>query len=307
MAEENKLEPTSIKQDLHRCCYLSAYECILITGEDRLEWLNGMLTCDVRAVASAQEPKALYGCALNVKGKIISDAIVFSQRDSLAVYVAPISLNELIEFWSRYIIMEDVELIPEPQRKLVMLQGHDVNPLQGYAWPHAFFNDLGYENGLAYEVPMADVQQCLDVCVLSGAHLLDSTQVLMLRTQYARPTFGVDFTSSNYVQEAGIEARSVSFSKGCYLGQEVVCMLQMRGKVNKRLVQLELENTGLKEEISHGTHVYNSDHVSIGQITSIASTPTHLVALAMVKASASNIGTTLHVLEAKASIVSLAH
>lgn len=64
-----------------------------------------------------------------------------------------------------------------------------------------------------------------------------------LRIEQSIPKMGVDFTEANFPQEAGLEKRAVSFTKGCYLGQEIVARLQYRGHVNKILVKIKIDST----------------------------------------------------------------
>jgi folate-binding protein YgfZ len=106
-----------------------------------------------------------------------------------------------------------------------------------------------------------------------------------LRLERGVARFGVDFDATTYPQEAGLEQNAVSFSKGCYLGQEVVCMLQMRGHVKRKLAALVLDGPTVPP---HGAHVSESaagGGANVGQITSSAASPTlgKPVALAMLK------------------------
>ena len=71
-----------------------------------------------------------------------------------------------------------------------------------------------------------------------GGALGDDAAWEALRIERAIPRFGVEFDATTYPQEAALEKRAVSFAKGCYLGQEVVCMLEMRGHVKRKLVPL---------------------------------------------------------------------
>jgi folate-binding protein YgfZ len=79
--------------------------------------------------------------------------------------------------------------------------------------------------------------------------------------------FGHDFDESSYAQEAALERFGVSFTKGCYLGQEAVFMLQVRGHVKKRLVQLAIEGGA---SIEKGSPVSLPDGAQVGAITSVA-------------------------------------
>ncbi|MBL8720772.1 MAG: hypothetical protein JNL79_32595 [Myxococcales bacterium] len=149
--------------------------------------------------------------------------------------------------------MEDVELVLDEGARLFHVEG---GAPPGRAAP---FDALG-EGGFVIESD-------------PGLPRLEESAVEARRIAAGRAAFGVDFDEKNYVQECGLEARAVSFSKGCYLGQEVVCMLQMRGHVNKRLVQLAVP-TG----IAPGAELTVDGQV-VGAVTSVAGE----AALAMVK------------------------
>jgi folate-binding protein YgfZ len=120
------------------------------------------------------------------------------------------------------------------------------------------------------------------------------------RRERGVPSFGTDFGEATYPQEAGLERHAVSFSKGCYLGQEVVCMLEMRGQVKRKLVQLTFEDgegdaalsSTQASAIGRGAKVYveaTGDAV-LGEVTSapIAAAP---IGFAMVKRQAAEPGT----------------
>ena len=104
--------------------------------------------------------------------------------------------------------------------------------------------------------------------------------VIRLRVQAGRATWGVDVDASYYVQEAALERRAVSFTKGCYLGQEIVCMLQMRGKVHRKLARVTLDR-----EVAAGTEVRLEGNV-VGKITSVDAATDGVHALALLKTSA---------------------
>src|SRR5687767_1761269 len=89
--------------------YLEDRACIALSGEDRVRWLNGVLTNDVAALAGKKGPRAQYACALTEKGKIMADAIVVMD-ESLHVWVPARTAPALLQHWERYVIMDDVEL-----------------------------------------------------------------------------------------------------------------------------------------------------------------------------------------------------
>jgi folate-binding protein YgfZ len=96
--------------------------------------------------------------------------------------------------------------------------------------------------------------------------------------------FGVDFGEADNPHEAALDRRAVSWSKGCYLGQEVVCMQDMRGKLKRRLVALSLDSAAGEPAV--GSPVTTVDGAeAVGELTSVARSPVtgKLLALARVK------------------------
>ena len=123
-----------------------------------------------------------------------------------------------------------------------------------------------------------------------------------LRLERRVPQFGADFDGTTYPQEAGLEKRAVSFSKGCYLGQEVVCMLEMRGHVKRRLVALRV-TADLPPP--RGADVTDSSGASVGTVTSAAIVPSTggPVAMAMVKRAKAEPGDELRVAGSSARVI----
>jgi folate-binding protein YgfZ len=114
--------------------------------------------------------------------------------------------------------------------------------------------------------------------------------------------FGEDFDDTTYPQEASLEKVAVSFEKGCYLGQEVVCMLQMRGHVKRKLVPVVME---ANVSPLPGAAVTDESGVAVGEITSVVASPTlgRPVGLAMVKRAQAQPGNHVVVGGARAEVV----
>ena len=123
-----------------------------------------------------------------------------------------------------------------------------------------------------------DVTRALEVSATLG----DDSGWEALRIERAVPRFGVDFDEKTYPQEASLEKTAVSFDKGCYLGQEVVFMLEKRGHVKRKLAAVVLD---AGEPPARGAEVKDEAGASVGAVTSAAASPTlgKAVALVMVK------------------------
>jgi folate-binding protein YgfZ len=274
---------------------------IAVSGDDRISWLNGVLSNDVATVAKGG---ALYACALTEKGKIIADAIVVIRDQACGVWVPASVADELIAAWDRYIIMEDVELTRDESRRLLFLQGGAAERIAADAALSARaekLDDLGLGAGLAFDVSRDEAEEIAKRLVSVGAVRIEPGDVRTYRIEAGRATFGFDFDQKTYVQEAGLEARAVSFTKGCYHGQEVVCMLENRGKVSRRLVQLEVEGIAAPgEEIT-------SDGSTMGKVTSVVPHDDgKTIALAMIKAARAHEGALLSVAGKSGKVLALA-
>jgi folate-binding protein YgfZ len=139
--------------------------------------------------------------------------------------------------------------------------------------------------------------------VQAGAVEVDHQIMHALRVEAGRATFGADFDDHAYVQEAGLTQRAVSFSKGCYLGQEVVCMAQNRGKVHRKLVKLVLPTLG---HAAIGAEV-KSDGAVVGTLTSlVVRDDGSALALAMIKTVAADPGKIVEIADSRAEIVAAA-
>jgi folate-binding protein YgfZ len=258
---------------------------ISVRGEDRVRWLNGVLSNDVSKLNGAQ-----YACALTEKGKILADAIVIAGKEELSVWVPKRAAAPLVSHWDRFVIMDDVELAVDETHHLVFVQGAAAaSPIEraGLAARALAFDDLGVGTGFLLEVKRGEAEEILKRIEREGAVRIESGDVHTFRVESARASFDFDFDEKTYVQEAGLEKRAVSFTKGCYHGQEVVCMLENRGSVNKRLVQLALD---AGPPVQAGVEI-SLEGKSIGKLTSVVphgdGTAT---ALAMIKVAHANEG-----------------
>jgi folate-binding protein YgfZ len=219
-------------------------------------------------------------------------------------------LEPLREHLEHYLVMEDAEPTPSPHAfQPWMIHGPRSGDLlavarrAGAVGGGLDHTGLGGAFVLAPRERASDVREALvEALGRTGGCLGDEAGWCALRLERAVPEFGVDFDQSTYPQEARLEKVAVSFDKGCYLGQEVVCMLEMRGQVRRSLAPLVIAEGPVP---SPGAGVTDDDGTIVGEVTSAALSPTLglPVALAMLKRGFSEAERTLRVDGARARVV----
>lgn len=192
-------------------------DTLRVTGADRKTWLDGLLTCAVTAVTPGA---AAYGLLLTKQGKIVTDAFLVDSGHELLVGVANGRGAAVAELLDRYLVMEDAEL-QQPASQLYWQIGVSDEATAPLA--HG-------------TLKLGSLDTRLSVTEVAPAGTVDATELL---AAHGLGVFGVDFDEHCNPHEASLDRIAVSWTKGCYLGQEVVCMQDMRGKVKRRLVALD--------------------------------------------------------------------
>ena len=224
---------------------------LAVRGDDARVWLNGQITNDVRTTRPGDAVRALV---LNAKGRILADVVALDRGErGLAIIVPRSELEDLRAHLEKYVIMEDVELVLEAT-SVIELHGATSIDLERYPSPW-----LGEDASLA----LGD-ERLEERLVDAGARRAEAAALELDRVRAGRPRFGLDFGLTAYPQEAGLDS-AVSFQKGCYLGQEVVCMLENRGQLSRALVRLAVDGP-----VSIGAKVQDVNGAELGAITSVA-------------------------------------
>ena len=248
-------------------------------GADRASWLNGLVTQDTRAIPPG---RAVYAAAVAVKGKILTDLWVCARPDALLLLVPRARAADLFAHLDRYIVMEDVSLTTLDAQVLSLQGAGAVAPPVG----EVFAVDRGGFGG--FDVVLT--AETVDAVAAWARAEVDAGRVTVVGAEAwslaavlrGVPRFGVDFDTSHFVQEAAITPRAVSFNKGCYLGQEVVCRLEMRGQVQRHLLALEVSGA-----VPARGDVVKAEGQDVGVVTSVAPVGEGARVLAMVRHAAS--------------------
>jgi folate-binding protein YgfZ len=276
---------------------------VRVRGDERREWLNGQVTNDVR---NARPGHGVYALAVTVRGKIMADVWVLDRGEELAVLLPQSTSKQVCESFERQIIMEDVELVAAPELRVLSVQG----PLAAQALAELGLETHGCDelgHGGAFVLLRADEYDSQrarldDAVQRAGGLRVDDAGFELARLRAGRARFGRDFGEQNYPQEAGLKQLAVSFNKGCYLGQEVVCTLESRGRLSRELVRLEADAGA---QLQAGGELRDAqDHV-VGHVTSVALDPDgqRTLALGYVKAAHAAQGSVLRANDATPRVV----
>ena len=258
---------------------------IALTGSDRVRWLNGMVTNNVRDLAVGH---GVYAFVLNPQGKIQADLYAFNRGESLIVETERAQLETVLQLFDRYIIMDDVEVenlkgkgqvfsVIGPKSEVVLaaagLHDHELRPLQfaDVDWNGVKLTLVRGDNPCvpSYEVWTAEQsgEQVWKVLLQAGAEEVHEDALEVFRIACGVPKFGVDIRQRDLPQETG-QDRALNFSKGCYIGQEIVERIRSRGAVHRVFTGFEIEGPAP----SPGLRVQDEGK-DIAELTSVAAVP----------------------------------
>jgi folate-binding protein YgfZ len=223
---------------------------LALTGAEAKEFLQGQVSNDVEGL----EPgSGCYAAFLTPKGKMLGDLRVLDTGDELLLDCERVVLQELFNMIRRFKLGRDVELHKRTlESALLSLIGPEARAVAGDvpAQEHAhraaelggapvrlIATDVGVDVLCAAE----NAEAVRAALLAAGAVRADEAAAEIRRVETGRPRYGVDLDESVIPQEAGLNDRAVSFTKGCYVGQETVARLFYRGKPNRHLRGLRLD------------------------------------------------------------------
>ena len=274
-----------------------------VFGEKSGEALTGLVTNDVLAMLPGS---GRYAAALSSKGRIVADVRIFAGVASYLVDTSARAWPGLLSMVKKYVnprvsgyrddshAIRDVGVFGVDARRIVSgitgvsgdilgalaPYGHVDVQVEGTSVTIARAPDIaieGYELFVPYEIFDRVWEQAVD----SGATPAGLGAWEIARVEAGRVEWGIDIDDSTIPQEAGLEVDAVSFTKGCFIGQELVCRIDSRGHVNRFLRRLSLPGTTVPPP---GAEVARDDKV-VGTVTSATAVPgeDRVVALAMVR------------------------
>ncbi|MEA2155863.1 MAG: hypothetical protein QOE11_2003 [Solirubrobacteraceae bacterium] len=265
---------------------------LALTGSGAREFLAGQVTNDIVGLADGA---GQYAAFLTPKGKMVGDMRVLAVGEpepELLLDTERATLQALFDMVRRFKIGYEVELHKRTvQRGLLSLVGPGARALAGAdelaPEEHAHrpgsiagrpVRLIATDAGVDVLCDADDTDAVREALVDAGATPVSEAATEILRVERGRPRYGAELDDSTIPQEAGLNERAVSFTKGCYVGQETVARLFYRGKPNRHLRGLRLS-----EPAPSGAELRLGERV-VGQLASSVVSPVHgPIALALVR------------------------
>lgn len=263
---------------------LSSRAKFRLTGADRVRYLNGQVTNDVRRVNTSG---TLYACVTDAKGRVAADVFMHATEDALVLDVEADLREALAARLERYIVADDVELT-------------DVTD-QWQLW-HVFGSTEMFQGRSSERCGVRGVDLWLSVDAATPSFgplpVLSAVEWETWRILQRIPRWPHEINAQTFPPEAGLERRAMDFSKGCYLGQEVLSRIKTTGKMPREMIAFEADG-----RVEAGDEL--ASEKSTGVVTSVTIHPEtrKSTGLAMLKQGISRDelvtvrGTRLHVLQ----------
>ena len=296
---------------------LSFRSRICLTGADRVRFLHGQVTNDIKRLKTGEGG---YAAITTAKGKMESDLNICVLQDELLLDFEPGLTEKISQRLEKYIVSDDVQVVDvAPHYGLLSVQGPEAEavikalgifpnlpakPLQSVKTSDATLGEIYLvnqprlrANGFDLFVPTNSLGAVADKLIAAaksmGGRACGWDAFEIARIEAGVPRFGADMDDTNIPLECGIEARAVSYSKGCYIGQEVINRIHSIGHVNKELRGLRLADD-LKSLPAKGDKLFH-DGKEVGYLTSAIKSPAlnANIALGYVRREANAIGTEL--------------
>ncbi len=223
---------------------------IVVSGKDAAEYLQGQLTNDIEAIEPGH---GAYSALLDRKGKMQADMRVLRTTEDVRIGVEPEALGATLRHLTMYSVGRDVAVNDHTgDLALVSVVGPAAAELTGLP-PLGAENDhaearldgieltaIRTDLGLDLVADVSEREHLLAALEARGVVRVSEDAIEIVRVESGRPRFGREMTNETIPQEAGINERAVSFTKGCYIGQETVARLHYKGKPNRHLRGLKL-------------------------------------------------------------------
>jgi len=292
---------------------LSARGKIKLTGEDRARLLHAMTTNHIQQLTPGA---GCYAFFLNDKGRILSDANILCRPDHFLLDLEPEAREKIYQHLDHFIIADDVTLedvtdalatiaVEGPKATQVLQTAGAPIPEGDYStveWGSRVVARLNSSGSLGFFIfaPASEKAQLVAQIEAVGAMAADAEAFRIVRLEHGKARYGDDIGERFLAQEAN-QPQALHFSKGCYLGQEIVERVRSRGQIHRVLMPLVMDT---KVPPEPGTKLQTGE-TNVAELTSSAYSPAldKVVALAYVRTEQARPHTEIQLGEIRAEVV----
>jgi len=260
---------------------------IAVSGKEAVQFLDGMITNDVKTLEDGQQMLAAFP---NAHGRLLGVARVLRQGDRFLIETEEATREKVFQNLFRFTFAGDffVEDLSDEFRYFDIFGDLDTE-----SWPSLTVrlltqaddpqNSLPYEGGVAAAlggrggsltliVANGNADKYIATLRSNGAVEIDDELYETLRIESGIPKYGVDMDETTIVPELGLDGL-ISYNKGCYIGQEIIARIHFRGHVAKQLTGLWSEPGAVATGVLQGSELTSHDGKSAGRITSVSYSP----------------------------------
>lgn len=294
---------------------------ILVSGSEAVMFLNGLITNDMKTLAANSWMRAAFP---NVQGRLLAVVRILNRADGFLIDTEEATHQKVLQLLDRFTLAGDFRVTDlTGQTACYSVQGSEaaalmhrvvgegtvVNQNEVFA---AKVDDLDVtiirathtaEDGFDLFVEASAAGNLRQALIRAGVEAVSQATADVLGIEAGIPRYGIDMDETTIVTEANLDD-AVSFTKGCYLGQEIIVRIKHRGHVAKKITGITFP---YQIEIEPGAKILALDEKEIGRITSSAFSPklNRTIALGYVKYDYLNVGTEVRVLNVPGVIADL--
>ena len=249
---------------------------LAIRGADRFTWLQGMVSADTKSLANNRSHSPLPACLLDSTGHLLAELHLYSAQGGHAAKIGPkiglggedfilidmqrSELEKVVSTLDRFLISEDVEIIDVSDRLGCVAaignhayqhwdtapEGKPLDELLPFSYG-MITNSAPNLFGFVAYYPAEYQAQVEEIMARQEALNIDEETFELLRVEAGSPKYGVDMDEKTIALEAGLGPTHISFTKGCYVGQEVIARIDSRGHTNRALTGFVIHSETLPE------------------------------------------------------------
>ena len=267
---------------------LSARGRILISGSEAVMFLNGLITNDMKTLAVNTWMPAVFP---NVQGRMLAAVRVIHRDDGFLIDTENATRDTVVKLLERFTLAGDFRLTDLTQNTaLLSIQGAKAPEIISAIFGETIANPgreavasvdwqgkpltiiratHTAEDGFDLFVYATGVEALRDAFIKAGAQPIADNTSETLRLEAGVARYGLDMDETNVVTETNLDD-AVSFTKGCYIGQEIIARIKYRGHVAKKLAGLILEG---EVSLESGAKIFSVDDKEVGRVTSAGFSP----------------------------------